>query len=151
MEGSDIMTTGQPPSGERKPQPVVARAAAVLVALEGLALLALAGWQAVELSAGDTDSAVSAIALIVLTALGAIIVLAFAGAVAADRSWGRAGGIVTQVLIAGVALGAVTGAYADAAVAVGLATPAVVAFVLLLLAARAAAPASRERDPGDGG
>ena len=48
-----------------------------------------------------------------LTAVGAAAVLAFAVAIWRGQSWGRSGGIVTQLLILAVALGAVTGAYAD--------------------------------------
>ncbi len=150
MEGFDNMTSDRSPGDARMPQFGVARVAAVLVALEGLALLGLAGWQVVELTAGDTGSAPTALALIVLTVVGAATVLAFAGAVAAGRSWGRAGGIVTQVLITGVAFGAVSGAYVDPPVAAALAVPAGVTFtLLLLLAARAAAPARRDDQTGN--
>ena len=40
--------------------------AALLVALEGLGLVALVAWQIAALAAGDTDSIESALALIVL-------------------------------------------------------------------------------------
>ncbi len=73
-----------------------------------------------------------------LTLVGAVAVLAFAVAIWRGRSWGRSGGIVTQVLILAVALGAATGAYAHPSTALILAVPAVAALVLLVLAARAA-------------
>lgn len=114
------------------------RIAAVLLALEGLAIAALVVWQIVALASGDTDSVESAIALAVLTAVGAAAVIAFAAATWRGLSWGRSGGIVTQLLILAVALGAVTGAYADAATGLLLALPAVVTLVLLVLAVRAA-------------
>lgn len=123
---------------------VVARVAAVLVGLEGAALMALAIWQVAALASGDTESWESAIALVVLTAVGAIAVLAFAVAVWRGRSWGRSGGIVTQVLILAVALGAATGAYAHPSTALVLAGPAIVAFVLLLIAVRDAGRAERD-------
>ncbi len=115
---------------------VSGRLAAVLVALEGLGLVALVAWQITALVTGDTGSLESALALLVLTLVGAAAVLAFAVAVWLGQSWGRSGGIVTQLLVLAVALGAATGAFAVPSVAIGLAVPALVALVLLVLAAR---------------
>ena len=120
------------------------RIAAVLLALEGLAVIALAVWQVGALIAGDTDSIESAIALVVLTAIGAAAVIAFAVATWRGLSWGRSGGIVTQLLILAVALGAVTGAYADATTGLILALPAVVTLVLLVLEVRAGGRKARD-------
>lgn len=116
----------------------IGRVAAVLVALEGLGLVALTVWQIVAIVAGDTASIDSAIALIVLSAVGAAAVVAFAVAIWRARSWGRSGAIVTQLLILAVALGAATGAYAEPTAALALAAPALVTLVLLILAVRAA-------------
>jgi len=116
----------------------VERAAAVLVGLEGLAILALVVWQIAALASGDTVSIESAVALLVLTLVGGAAVLAFAVAIWRGRSWGRSGGIVTQVLILAVALGAATGVYAHPSIAAVLAVPAIVALVLLAVAARRA-------------
>ena len=110
---------------------VAARIAAVLLALEGLAIVGLVVVADRGAGRGDTDSIESAIALVVLTAVGAVAVLAFAVATWRGRSWGRSGGIVVQLLILAVALGAVTGAYADPATGVILAVPAIVTLVLL--------------------
>jgi len=123
-----------------------ARTAAVLVGLEGIGLLALAAWQVVALTGGDTGSALSAIALIVLTVVGAVVVLAFAGGMLRGRSWGRSGAIVTQLLVLAVAVGAATGQYAHPLVGLALAVPAIVCLVLVVLAARRAAP--RRDDAG---
>ncbi|WP_442575100.1 histidine kinase [Microbacterium sp. F51-2R] len=117
-----------------------ARVAAVLVGLEALAVFAIVAWQIAALAGGDTESATSAIALIVLTAAGGILLAAFAFAVWRGQSWGRSGGIVAQVLILAVALGAATGAYAHPTTGLALAIPAIVTFVALVLAARAARP-----------
>ncbi len=122
----------------------VARAAAIVVGLEGLALAALVGWQVVAVVTGDTDSLASALALTVLTGVSAAAVIAFAVAIWRGRSWGRSGGIVTQVLIIAVAIGAATGAYGHPSTALILAIPALVALVLLVLAVRDAG-----RDKGD--
>lgn len=112
------------------------RVAAVVVALEGLGILALVAWQLVALISGDTDSIVSSVALIVLTATGALAVLAFAAGVWRGLSWGSSGAIVTQLLILAIALGAVTGAYADGTTALALALPALVALALLIVSVR---------------
>ncbi|SBS74417.1 histidine kinase [uncultured Microbacterium sp.] len=120
------------------PITVVERTAAALLAAEGVGLLVLLGWQIVAIVTGDTDSVASAVALIVLTALGAAAVLGFAVATWIGQSWGRSGGIVTQLLILAVALGAATGDYGHPAVAVALAVPAVVIGICLVAAARAA-------------
>jgi hypothetical protein len=124
-----------------------AKAAAVLVGLEGGALIALAVWQTMAIASGDTAALDSAIALLVLTVVGVGAVVAFAVAIWRGRSWGRSGAIVTQVLILAVALGAATGAYAHPSTGIILAVPAIVALVLLAIAARdagRAAPGSPE-------
>lgn len=128
---------------------VSGRAAAALVALEGLGVAALAVWQIVAIVGGHTESIASAVALLVLTLVGAAAVLAFAVAVWRGQSWGRSGGIVTQLLVLAVALGAATGAYADPALALVLALPALVVLVLLVLAVRDAGRAARAESSGD--
>ena len=122
---------------------IAARVAGILLGLEALGLLALVGWQITALAGGDTESSTSAIALIVLTAAGAVLLAAFAAAAWRAQSWGRSGGIVAQVLILAVALGAATGAYAHPTTGLALAVPAVVTLVALVLAAR------RPRPDGD--
>lgn len=119
--------------------------AAAVLALESLGVLALVGWQIVALTAGDTGSAVSAVALAVLTLAGAGALIAFSIGTARDLSWGRSGGIVVQVLILAVAFGALTGVGANPLIAGALALPAVIGLVVLLRAvAQAAPPASRD-------
>lgn len=136
------MTSGVPP---RARGAGTARAAGILVGAEGVALAVLAGWQVVALVTENVASTESAIALIVLTVLGAACVIAFGAAVVRHRSWGRSGGIVTQLLILAVAFGAVTGAYAHPMIALLLAVPALVALALLIVVARNASPARGDR------
>jgi hypothetical protein len=57
------------------------RTGSAILALEALAVLLVTGWEIVALVTGDTDDAVSSIALIVLTAIGAVALAAFALAV----------------------------------------------------------------------
>ncbi|WP_292832294.1 histidine kinase [Microbacterium sp.] len=112
------------------------RLAAVLVGLEGLALAILAGWQVLALAGGDTVSVSSAVALLVLTLVGAAAVIAFAIGIARGQSWGRSGGVVTQLLVLAVAGGALTGADAQPVTAIVLAVPALVTLAMLVAAAR---------------
>ncbi|MDQ1127942.1 histidine kinase [Microbacterium sp. SORGH_AS_0888] len=108
--------------------------AGILLLIEGAAIVALALWQGAALAGGDTDSPTSAVALLVLTLVGAAAVIAFGVATLRDRSWGRSGGIVTQVLVLAVAGGAATDAYAHPILGLGIAAPAVVTLVLLVVA-----------------
>lgn len=123
--------------------------AALIVGLEGAGLLALTVWQVVALLSGDVGSTESAVALIVLTLVGAAGVLAFGVSILRGRSWARSGGIVLQVLILAVALGAATGAYAHPVTGLIIAVPAVVALVLLALDARSAGHAASGPESGD--
>lgn len=127
------------------------RIAAVLVGLEGLGLAALTVREIVAIVSGDTGSIESAIALAVLTLVGAAAVIAFAFAIWRDQSWGRSGGIVTQLLILAVAFGAATGAFANPTVALVLATPALIVLVLLVIAVRDAGRAARRRRDEEAG
>ena len=120
-----------------------ARVGAVVLALESLGLLVLAGVQVVDFVLGDVVDAVSGVALIVMTVLGAVIAGAFAAAAWRGASWGRSGGIVVQLMVLAVALGAVTGAYAQPAIGIALAVPAIVGFVALVLAVRQAGASGR--------
>ena len=123
---------------------IAARAAGVIVLLEGAGIGALAVWEIVAVITGDTAALDSAIALIVLTLAGAAIVAVFGVATWRGLSWGRSGAIVAQLLILAVALGAATGQYAHPVTGVAIAIPAVIALVLLVTAVRGAAPPARE-------
>ena len=82
---------------------------------------------------GDTDDAVSSIALIVLTAIGAVALAAFALAVWRGHSWGRSGGIVSQLLVIAVALSQLfrLAPVRDALIALGMVVTVCVAATLL--------------------
>lgn len=131
------------------PARTAARTGAVLLAGEALALAALVVRQLSALLAGDTDSLATAVALAVLTGIGAVAVFAFAVATWRGRSWGRSGGIVTQMLILAVAAGAVTGVYAAPAVGLMLAVPAIGTLVLLIVAVREAGREARDPASAD--
>ena len=122
----------------------------MLVAVEAAGLAVLTVREIVVIAGGGAGAIESAIALVVLTLVGAAAVLAFAVAIWRGRSWGRSGGIVTQLLILAVAFGAATGAFAVPMLALALAIPAVIALVLLVLAVRDAGRAIRAAGEGDG-
>lgn len=133
----------------RSPIPITA---AVMLALEGAGLGLVVGWELIALLTGDVAELATALALMVLVLGSAVALIAFAVAVARDVSWGRSGGIVAQLLILSVALGAVTGAFADVTVGLLLAAPAILTLVLLVLAARDSARRQRAGEgetPGD--
>lgn len=109
-----------------------------LLILEGAAIAVLAVAQGGAIIGGDTSALESAIALLVLTFGGAAAVVAFGIATIRARSWGRSGGIVTQLLILAVAFGAATGAFAHPLLGLQLAIPAIVTLVLLFAAVRQA-------------
>lgn len=115
------------------------RTGSAILALEALAVLLVTGWEIVALVTGDTDDVVSSIALIALTAIGAVALAAFAAAVWRGHSWGRSGGIVSQLLILAVALGAITGPTPSVSTALVTAIPAAVGLVALVVAARTVA------------
>lgn len=119
-----------------------------LLLLEALGIAALTFVQLLAVLGGDTAELATAIALLVLTAIGAVAVAAFGIAALRDRSWGRSGGIVTQLLILAVAIGAATGSYAHPLLGLQLSIPAVVTLVVLVTAVRRAG-ARRPTDADD--
>lgn len=114
-----------------------------LLVLEGVGMAVLVFVQAGAILGGDTAAIDTAVALLVLMSLAAAGVVAFGVAAARGRSWGRSGGIVTQLLILAVAIGAATGVYAHPLLGLQLAIPAILTLVLLFAAVRRAA---READ-----
>lgn len=122
--------------------PVAGLAAGILV-LEAIGIAVLVFWQVQAITSGDVAELPSALALLVCTIIAAIAVGAFAVAVWRGSSWGRSGGIVTQLLVLAVAGGALTGIYAEPIVALGLAVPALLALIALIATARRASARDR--------
>ncbi|MDR2294898.1 MAG: histidine kinase [Microbacterium sp.] len=128
------------------PRPLPATiAAAIIVALEAVVTLVLAVAEIGAIIAGDTADLVSALALLVLTIVLGIGILAFAIGILRGRTWGRSGGIVTQVLVFAVGLGASTGPSPHPLVGAWLIIPAVIGFALIIVAARRSP--DRSHDP----
>lgn len=124
------------------------RTGSAILAVEALAVLVVTGWEIVALVTGDADDTVSSIALIVLTAIGAVALAGFAIAVWRGQSWGRSGGIVSQLLILAVALGAITGPTPSVSTALVAGIPSTIGLVALFLAARAGAARRSDDDHG---
>ena len=131
----------EPESGRPR---LAGRIATIVLGLQALGLIALVVWQLTALTQGDTASLASGIALLVLTVVGAVAVAAFAVAVARGVSWGRSGGIVVQLLILAVALGAATGGYAHPLIGLALAAVGLVGLVPLILDTRRVAAERRD-------
>lgn len=127
------------------PTSTAARIASVILGLEAVGIAVLSMREFSALAGGDTASAPSAIALLVLTVIAAVAVFAFAVAVWRGLRWGRSGGVVTQIMILAVALGAATGAFADAGTAALIALPAIAGLLALISASRRAAADGGER------
>lgn len=119
-------------------------AAAIIVALEGLVTLVLAVVEIGAILAGDTADLVSALALLVLTLVLGAGILAFAFGILRGRTWGRSGGIVTQVLVFAVGLGASTGPSPHPLIGAWLIIPAIIGFLLIIVAARRSPDRSHE-------
>lgn len=117
--------------------PGLALTAAVVLTLEGAALLVFAVIELMGLGAGDATSLPTAIALTVLTLIGAACLLAFAAGVRRGRSWARSGGVVFQVLAVVLALASLTLQPVTWAFTLGLGLPGLLGFVLLIASARA--------------
>jgi hypothetical protein len=124
--------------------PGLGRAAAAVLAAEGVALLIFAAIEMVGLGAGDAASLPTAIALIVLTVIGAVGLLLFAWGTQVGRSWARSGGVVVQVLAVVLALAALTLQPITWAFVLGVGAPGLLGFVLLIASAR------REGEPARG-
>lgn len=116
--------------------PGLGRAAAAVLAAEGLVLLVFAAIEVAGLGAGDAASMPTAVALIVLTAIGAIALLAFAWGARVGRSWARSGGVVFQILAVVLALAALTLQPIPWAFVAGVGLPGILGFVLLIASAR---------------
>jgi len=116
--------------------PGLGRAAAAVLAAEGLVLLVFAAIEVAGLGAGDAASMPTAVALIVLTAIGAVALLAFAGGARVGRSWARSGGVVFQILAVVLALAALTLQPIPWAFVAGVGLPGILGFVLLIASAR---------------
>lgn len=117
--------------------PVLALAAAAVLASEGAALVVFALIELFGLGAGDAASLPTALALIVLTLIGAGALVAFAIGTRAGHSWARSGGIVFQVLAVALALASLTIEPIAWVFTFAVGVPALLCFILLIASTRA--------------
>jgi hypothetical protein len=104
-----------------------------VLALETLAVAAVAGWLLIELLTTEADTVGGGIAIVVL----AVIAVCWAGATtlgaARRRSWMRGSALTLQLVQMAVALGAFQGQYAAPDIGWALLAPALVAVVAIFL------------------
>ncbi|MBY6060716.1 hypothetical protein [Microbacterium esteraromaticum] len=110
--------------------------AAIVLALEGLALSAVALFELFALGSRGAASTTSAIALIVLTMITALALWAFAVGTLRRASWARSGGIVIQVLGLALAMASLTVEPRIWLFTLGVGGTALVGLVVLIAAAR---------------
>lgn len=123
-----------------------------LLALEGAALLVIAGIEALGLAAGGAAEVPTALALVVLTVIGGAGLIGFAIAVLRGNSWGRSGGMVLQILGVAIALSALSVEPRPTTFILALSIPCAIGIVLLLLLSRRAGAAAKRvaaGEPGD--
>ncbi len=126
--------------------PLIAYAAAAVLALEGIALAGLAGREMIGLFSGEAAELPTALALTVLTLLGVLALLLFAVGVARGRSWARSGGVVLQVLAVALALASLTLTPVPWWFTAALGAPGLIGFALLIVTARIEGPVRPEED-----
>ena len=120
--------------------------AAVVLALEGMALTVFVLIEVFALAADQAASSMTAVALIVLTLIGAAALFAFAAGTYRGRVWARSGGVVLQVLALALALAALTVQPVPWAFALGVGIPGLLGLVLLITASRRDGPQQPERE-----
>ncbi|WP_228479949.1 hypothetical protein [Microbacterium abyssi] len=116
--------------------PVLATAAAVVLAIEGAALTIFAVIELFGLGAGEAVVLPTAVALIVLTLIGAVALFAFAFGTRRGRTWARSGAVVLQVLAIALALASFSVQPVPWIFILGVGLPGLVGFVLLIAASR---------------
>ncbi len=116
--------------------PRLARAAALVLALEGAALVIIALAELIGLGSGEASIVSTAIALAVLTLVGAVALISFGYGTLKGRSWARSGGVVLQILAVVIALANLTLDPVNWFFVLGTGIPGIIGLVLLLASAR---------------
>ncbi len=108
-----VVTASRDPAGAAAPAPV--RAAGVIVAIQGLAALAMAAVLVVRGIAGADQHVVNGLATAALFVVIGGVVLGAGRALTVGRRWGRGLAIITQLLLLPVAWYLVSGSQQPAA------------------------------------
>jgi hypothetical protein len=104
-----VTATPDAPDDAVSPAPRALRATVLLVALQGLGLVAIAGFYAVETLLGRSADVVGATVALGLALVGGVALLLVARGLRAGRRWTRSPALVAQLLAVPVALGLVQG------------------------------------------
>lgn len=135
------------PTGPKTSWPLPLLVLIAVLALETIAVAAVAGWLLVELLTTRADTVGGGIAIVVL----AVIALCWAAATTLGavrrRSWMRGSALTMQLVQMAVALGAFQGQYAVPDIGWALLAPALVATAMIFVPSVVAAT---RRDPGLG-
>ena len=125
-----IESIGDPSANARRPSSVWALL--VVVGIEFAGALALAVLLLVELLTTAPTSLGTALALLVMAVLVVVVLGAILAGISRGRAWTRAAGVVVQVLIFAIGVGALQGAFAQPGWGWPLILIAVTGFVLLI-------------------
>lgn len=129
--------------------PGLAAAAAAVLALEGIALGAIALFELFSLGAGDAAFLPTAVALVVLTLVGAVALFIFAVGTRTGRAWARSGGVLLQVIAVVLALNSLTVQPVPWMFVLAVGVPGLLGFVLLIASARREAVKGAQDAPDD--
>ena len=112
-------------------RPKAATALGALLLVEGLGMVVLAGWLAVQ-AFGDPPEHVAGGLFLAALAAGSALLIALAGRGMLDgRAWSRSASVVWHVLVLGVSLGTWNGGAGPVPLALGLCAVAIAGLVLV--------------------
>jgi hypothetical protein len=114
-----------------QPRPIGLIFTALLVALEGIFVGALAARLGLALLSGDTRSLVTSIALFALVAAAAIWIIFVALNLFRGKRWARSAGVFWQLVQLAVASGSFSGQFGSQAIGWALILPSVLILALL--------------------
>lgn len=114
-----------------QPRPIGLIFSALLVALEGIFVGALAARLGLALLSGDTRSLVTSIALFALVAAAAIWIVFVALNLFRGKRWARSAGVFWQLVQLAVASGSFSGQFGSQAIGWALILPSVLVLALL--------------------
>jgi len=136
----------QNPSNQPAYRPLGLVAAAILVFLEALVILGIAGYLLLEILGGQSKSIGAALSLFLLVLLGAAWI-GFAGrGLLRGRRWARSTAVFWQLVQLAIASASFDGRGANAAIGVGLIVPSVI--VLWLMFTKKVVRATRDEPEG---
>ena len=136
----------QNPSNQPASRPLGLVAAAILVFLESLVILGIAGYLLLEILGGQSKSIGAALSLFLLVLLGAAWI-GFAGrGLLNGRRWARSTAVFWQLVQLAIASASFDGRGANAAIGVSLIVPSVI--VLWLMFTKKVVRASRDEPEG---